>query len=472
MRSLPTRVALALSPALGLSLLAGCAKNGDGNAAGAFAPSNIEGRAIVVLCDGDMNATALADGRLGESTRDHLTCLALPISDSPDLNAAKWNTTFGQADVSSSMLGPPSAVAVSPDGTRAYAVESRKPAKPGQTMLDELAPGSTLSVVDVSNPASPALLGTMDVGVSPCAVDVSPAGDLLAIITQTPRQEIVIVQTDAMVPPATSAATPAGPLGQKWAWPLIGIENPDAKPSSITWHPSGRYFAVTIPQTNQVAFYEYAADARGQGIPGIAPWGAPVSVGKFPFSGHFSRDGRFFIFSELMWGPDVEGFMTGAPEGQLAVIKLSEVASSVDANNNFVPDRVYHDVVDSVKVGISPESLALSPAGNLLVAGNIRRAFLPEGDTRLTPGGSISLVSFDEATGKLAVLSETPIKGMPEGIAFDATGKHVIVSAFRSFDAGALDGELAFYTVQGNSLRFCGFNVAVGKGPHSLVVIR
>ncbi|MGQ0628115.1 MAG: hypothetical protein ACT4PL_08455 [Phycisphaerales bacterium] len=315
--------------------------------------------------------------------------------------------------------------------------------------------------MDLSNPAAPSVLGTTEVSVRPVAVDLNAAGDLLAIASHAPGQEIVMVRT--------SEATP---LGARFAFPLVGFEGQQAKPGTIAWHPSGRYFAVTLPLLDMVAFYEYRENGAAIGTPGIVPYGAAVKVGKFPFNGRFSKDGKHFIFTELQWGPDVEGFMTGAPEGRVGVVRLSETESAVKEDGSLDLSLVSHQDLGGVSVGVSPESFAMSPAGDLFVTGNLKRSYFPAGDDRLTPGGSLSLVKFDAESGSVRVLSETPIKGMPKGVTFDATGRHVIVSEFRSFDPENTDGELAFFKVAGDGLTFCGFYVAVGSGPHAAVIAR
>jgi len=497
--------ALAVFAVAGAAGLGGCASTGERSQnvglTGGLDPSTIDGRAIVVLCDADLSPTAMVDGRLsggaGPKGIDQLTSIGLPIADAPDEKSSKWMTAVGQVPVSNSAHGPAAAVAASPVGGLVYVVEAFKPAVAGQSSVEQLAKGTLMTCVDVSAPQSPRVVAALDVGTAPVAVDVSADGAFIAIATQTPGEQIVVVRAADFT---AGGSTSSG--AERMAWPLMGVGGTSVgrtgvgrtggsgsgatasegapavlthKPSSICWHPSGRYLAVTIPETNQIAFYEFDPEGAGPNLPGLAAWGAPVTVGKFPFSGRFSKDGKHFIFTELQWGADVEGFMTGAPEGRVGVIRLSAVATATSSEGAAEVPAVMHEVLKSVQVGISPEAMALSPTGNMIVTGNLKRAFLPAGDERLTPGGSLSLVSFDPATGELRVLNELPINGMPKGVAFDATGKHVIVSEFRSFDPQNTEGELGFYRLGGfgaTELQFCGFHVAVGNGPHSIVVVK
>jgi hypothetical protein len=63
---------------------------------------------------------------------------------------------------------------------------------------------------------------------------------------------------------------------------------------------------------------------------------------------------------------------------------------------------------------------------------------------------------------------------MPKGVAFDAGGRSVVVSQFRAFDPAAADGELAIFgfTPSTGEAVFAGYYVAVGSGPHGMVIVR
>lgn len=456
----PARHALLVTPALALALLSGCANHG---ATGPLAPASVQGKYIAVLCDADMNATAFHDGMLGyraSGVADSLTVVGLPIADPTDPSAQNWNTAIAQVAVSNSVMGPPVSIAVTADGSRGYVVETRGPAPADASKVADLPIGRRLTAVDLSNPMTPTVLGVVDIGTEPTGVDVHPAGGYVAAVTKTPGHQLVIVPVSA-----------ESPLGQPMTFSLPGLPE-SAEPSCVKWHPGGRHLAVTVPSLNQVLFIEFTTD-RGDGTAGIAPWGRPVTVGKFPFSGAFTPDGRHFITTDLGWGPDVEGFLTGAPEGQLSCIAVSGEASSV-VGNELDLDRTVHTVVSTATVGISPEALAISSDGKFIVTGNIKRSHLPDGDSRQTQGGSLSLVTLSRG-GQLSVAGEFAINAMPEGVAFDASGNHVVVSQFRSFDPMSTTGELAFFRlIRGSTptLKAGDFFVGVGAGPHGVLIVR
>jgi DNA-binding beta-propeller fold protein YncE len=442
---------------LALMLLSGCSQP-----VAAPRPDEITGRYIAVMCDADMTWSAFDTGALGEKNgqQDSLTVISLPLAPPPDEVSPTWKTTVAQAPVSNSAMGPPVSMAVSADGNRAFICETRGAAPAGATKLDELPVGAMVSAVDLSDPAQPRVLDQKRVGSEPTGCDVHPAGAFVAVVTRDPNGQLAIIPTSA-----------ESPLGDPMQWVLLGLRQ-GARPTCVQWHPCGRYLAVTVPESNQVAFYEFTPDGNG-GKPGLAPWGEPVTVGKYPASGRFTPDGRYFITSDLQWGADVEGFMAGAPEGQLSCVALSAQPTALTSEGELDNSRVVHSVVSTATVGISPESMAISPDGNFVVTANLKGSYLGEANAHHTVGGSLSLLRLSD--GELVPLGDFPLNAMPEGIAFDASGNHLVVSAFRSFDPRALDGELAFFKLaRGSNPRLipADFHVGVGRGPHGVLIVR
>ncbi|MGE3108692.1 MAG: lactonase family protein [Phycisphaerales bacterium] len=440
--------------AAALLLLVGCASKPD--------PADVTGRYILAVSDADMPATAMFDGRLvtaesvggsggeGGGAQDSVTIIGLPLVSKAD---PKYDTPFAQLmGVSNSVIGPPFAVAVTRDGNRAYVVESRGPAPAGATMMSELPMGRTLSAIDLSNPMSPALLATADVGDGPVGVDVSPDGSLVVVVTAQPRQQIAMV-----------TATPQG-LGAPLGYPLLGFDNDEtARATSVQWHPSGGLIALTLPGRDVVAFYRVSRDADG--AIEISTWGDPVTVGRYPHCGRFTPDGRFFITTNLHWEADNSEALVQSAPGSVSVVEVDSLLTPADRTPS-------HRLVGSFPVGVNPEGIAISPDGRYLAVSNYQRTMLPTDDPRVTREGSISFLSISGGSGELTSIGEYPIPGMPAGLSFDAQGKFLVVTRFRSFDPSDMDGALAFFKVRPGSLERAAFTVGVGKGPHGVLIIR
>ncbi len=453
-RFLPAaRTALSIAGlAAGLSLAgigAGCAGTRESKMFDRPAePSDVSGRLIVTISDADMVATTFANDALAvppDGQRDTMTVISLPITGD--------QAAFAQTAVSNSVLGPPQALSVNRAGTMAFVVETRGQTPQGATGFKDIPAGTLLQMVSLADPMNPVLVSSAFVGKNPSACDVSPDGTLAAVITREPRGQLVIV-------PVNSSE-----LGEPMAWELMGIDDSEAIASSVTWSPDGKLLAVCLPQRDEVMFYEFASV---DGALAISPFGKPVKVGKFPFHGQWTPDGRHFITTDLQWQSSAEDHLLKAPAGTLSVIRVGSGGA----------ESVHHEVVSTAPVGVSPEGLAVSPDGRFVVTANLERSFLPEGDSRLK-SGSLTLLSLDAASGELTALGEHVLGGMPEGISFDANGHFVVVTLFRSLDVGALDGELAFWRLNPRggenktaTLEQADFRVGVGRGPHGVLIVR
>ncbi|MBC7772747.1 MAG: hypothetical protein H7210_09660 [Pyrinomonadaceae bacterium] len=426
-------------------------------------PSDVAGRYILSISDADMPATAIFDGALspGAGTdavgQDSLTTIALPIADKKD---AEYVTAYAQIlGVSNSVIGPPQAVAVTRDGMRAYVVESRGPAPAGATTTDELPIGRKLTAINLSDPMKPVVIGTVDVGPEPMGVDVDPSGEVVAVVTTQDRQQLVLVTAHS------------GGMGEPLPFPIMGLDTDDnVMATSVQWHPSGKYLAVTLAMRNQVAFFKFTRDPDGSMA--LAPWGAPVAVGRFPYSGRFTPDGTFYIAANMEWDMNIERSFIQSPAGHLSVVRFDAEGAPGNVGGS---SSAKHELVSTAPVGVNPEGLAISPDGSLVVTSNFQRTFLPEDDARVTRDGSLSLLKLNSRSGELTPVGEYPISGMPAGLSFDAKGGFVVVTQFRSFDARAVDGMLVFWKVRGGgapSLEKAKFTVGVGKGPHGVLIIR
>lgn len=373
----------------------------------AFAETSpTEAEMFVVLSDTDMVPTVYETGDLGPPDakhRDTLSIITSPSSGAPVVTAV---------EISNSTYGPPGALSLSPDGRFAFVAETFRQRPEGATRLDELPQGDTIRSVRIDSDR-PAVVDSVRIGTQPQAIEVSPSGDLIVAITVDADREIAFVSlNDGHFGPVTSFGLDlepsAGFIPLKSTW--------------VQWHPSGRYIAVNLVDRNQVAFYEIVRNQDGA-VSDIRPWGNRVQTNKFPFVGRFSPDGRYYVTSDLQWGIDTEGFY-GVREGILTTIRLAEVGASGDAAQHTVP----HIALG----GWGAETIAFSPDGRFMVTSNLRGTGKPDGSLDWTEQASLSLYELDSKTGRLTLHSEWPLAGvLPQGLAFDRSGRHVLVGVNR-----------------------------------------
>lgn len=419
---------------------------------------NFVGRYIAAISDDDFLASTYGDGKLPTPTvGDKLSIVALPLNGKQE--------TIGQINASNSVIGAPYALALSPDGRTAFVVETLGAMPANATRREQLPPGNQLVAIDLANPRRPTVRNRMTVAPKPETVHVHPNGNLLAISTQTPNKEIILIPFQN------------GQMGQPTEFSLqqLGIQ-PDSERfqkglyvSQVQWHPSGKYLAVNLDYRDEIAFYEVQRDP--QGTLQLMPWGAPVKVGKDPFTGQFTPDGRFYLSSNWgrNFGAQVKTLAQRLPEtpGTVSVIQLAEF--------NTPASQVQHRVVSTAIADLSPESLAISPDGSKVVTVNMRGTAFPTNSPRFTRQASLSLMTLDRTSGQLTKIKDYPFEGiLPEGAAFDASGDALAVTVYDYFTPKS-EGGIEFWQVLSKpnpELQQTGYVIDVGRGVHQVLVAR
>ncbi len=444
-----------------LLLVGGCASAGSagskGGGSSAGDPGRVGGRYVLSLGDADLPADVLGSPALSERTpgaagRDTLTVVSLPIREPV--------TPCAQVEVSSSGIGYPGCIAVSNDGRFAYVVASRGPWSEGSNRsVDALPVGDTLTSVNLTDPLNPRVLGTSFVGEEPRAIAVHPAGDLLAIVTRNPRNQLVMVPITA-----------TGAAGEATAWPLLGLDDDAAAPSAVAWHPGGRLLAVALADRAEVAFYHFAREADGALAIAAAGTSGPGAIGRTPVLATFTPDGRHLLVLDAnRSGRGLAATVPGGP-GQILTIGIPEHVTAA----NQPPGGWKPVAVSSAPVGPAPTGMTLSPDGGLIACVTAQPG--SESTTSAAGGGgALCLLRLDRG-GVLNRLGEYTLGATPAGVAFDAAGRHVLVSQFGSADPEASDGEISFWRVIGARneprLQQQDFFVGIGSGPHGTLIVR
>lgn len=404
-----------------------------------------QARYILALSDVDMVATAYVDGNLGTTVEqpDTLSIIPVPFTDAP-------LTTI---EASNSVFSPPAVMDVTPDGI-ALVIETWQPRPQGATKLDELIPGQTLRGFDLSDPNNPQPIGAVAVNTQPQAIDISPDGSFAAIAGLDISEGLTFVAIEGKR------------LGQPQKFPLNLPERPDLQTDGATfvqWHPSGRFLAVNLVDRAQVAFYEVIS--TNGNVADVRPYGSIVQVNKYPLTGCFTPDGKYYITSDLQWGADVPGFF-GVNRGTLTTIRVASPEEGSDRQNFAVA---------VAQGGSASETIAVSPDSQFLVTSNMRNTGLLESDPLYDPEASLNLYRLDSPSGILTKLGEWKYQAtLPQGLVFDPSGDYLYVGVNAYSDDNPLQGGVEVWQVlKGDNPQLKRTNTIVRapRGVHTLAAI-
>jgi hypothetical protein len=420
-------------PRLAAALLSTTANPASAGDLSAFVGAIAAGT-IAVVSDGDFVGQSYATGRLAPREAGHRDLLTV-------LSIVDGKVTSAQVPVSNSVTAAPEILTLSAEGKTAFVTERLGERPEGGEQVRDLAPGRRLFAIDLSDRAAPRIAATAEIEIFPEALSLSPDGARIAVVSNTPTASFVQI-----VPYRD------GRFGELARFNLaeLGITGSAPGPrggviaSNVHWHPSGRILAVNINSQNRIAFFEVT---EAEGEPVLRPWGNIVEVGRDPFVGRFTPDGRFYVTSD--WGRDLqattlEGRVPRAPSG-ISVIRLADPGAD--------PALARHARVATATTDASAEGLAISRDGRLIATVNMRDTAFPPTSPRFQREATVTLLTFDLQTGVVEKVADYAFEGvLPEGGTFDLTGDHLLVTVFHGHqdaEANAGAGIEVFRVVRG-----------------------
>jgi DNA-binding beta-propeller fold protein YncE len=150
------------------------------------------------------------------------------------------------------------------------------------------------------------------------------------------------------------------------------------------------------------------------------------------------------------------------PNGKIALVANNGAAGAADGNVDTVSiidlDQNPPRVIDHVVVGDAPEGLAISPKGDLafaiLVAGNSnKKAFFSRS------GGTAVVLKIDGK--KVTKVTDIPVGGLAEGVAFSPDGAYAYIGNF-------LDSDMSILKISGTDVTDTGKKLKLPGHPASL----
>ena len=280
---------------------------------------------------------------------------------------------IGEVQAPTSVVGPPTSVAVAPDESFALVSSAVKksPSDPAKTVDD-----NRLSVIDLKTMK---VVQTMEAGAGAAGVAINPSATL-ALVANRNEGTVSVFTIKGMT------LTPAGKL-------MLG--KADSGPCTVKFIGDGKRALVTRDGDNMITML--AVDGAKVTVTnrnifaGIRPYGADVTA-----------DGRYAVVANI-----------GRSQGD------SDTASLIDLSMN--PPRT----VDTVTVGPTPEGIKISPNGKYVAMVVHNGSAAVPTSPFYNAFGKVVLLGI--SGGRLVKLSEVRIGRWSQGAAFSADSNTLLV---------------------------------------------
>jgi DNA-binding beta-propeller fold protein YncE len=321
-----------------------------------------------------------------------------------DLGAAPPKV-LAEIQAPASVVGPPSSVAISPDGAFALVSAATKldPADPKKVV-----PDNRLSVIDLKA-SPPAVTATVEAGSGAAGVAINPTGTLALVANRA--EGTVSVYTIA-----GSTLTAAGkiPLG-------------DAKsgPSGIAFTPDGKMALVSRDGDHKISVLTIDGSK-------VEPTKRDINAGLRPYGLDVSSRGDIAAVANI-----------GIGTGDIDTVSLIDIKSSSPR------------VVETISVGQTPEGLKISPDGQYVAVTVMNGSNKPKSSPFFNDNGLVMVLSVNGT--KLAKVAEAKVGHWCQGAAWSKDGKTLLVQCM-------IEQELQIFNFDGKELKSAGA-IKVKGGP-------
>ena len=411
-----------LTPLAAGALLAGCAAG-----ARTGRPAAITGSILVTVEDADAPATVFLDGSLDgreEFAGDTLTAVRLPLPEAAPGEPAV--SEYAQTLAPNAMPGSPNSLAVAPDGSWAVVAAQLDGALDIHETLDDLAPLSRLTLLDL-RAWPPRMTDATGACREPVSVDAHPNGRRICAVSAVDAELLI-------------ANVRGGRFRELVRIPVretLGVEH---APMSAHWSPDGRTIAVTLG-AGGVAFLE--VDVSSLDRPVVRPLGEPIAAGAFVRTGAWTPSGDAFLALDVGWIDANRGWMALENTGGVHLIEPGA------------------GIVASAPIDDNPHALAVSPDGTRAVVTGLAKADPAETDQTLRRGGRLTLLRIGPRS--IDIAGETRCGSLPMDVAFDAEGARALAADFST-------GRVEVFEVRRSRLVFTGVRIETNYGVHQVRV--
>jgi DNA-binding beta-propeller fold protein YncE len=312
-----------------------------------------------------------------------------------------------------SIVGPPTNLAISPNGNLALVADSMTVAEENGTR--KMIPTDKLFVIDLKS-TPPKLIQTLTLGKQPSGLSFSPNGEM-ALVCNRADGSISVLKIEGM------QVTPAGTVA-------IG-----AGVSHAVFTPDGKHALALKSPDNKIALLDVDGDKVTYNKVDLPTYAFPYNVVVTP-------DSNLAITADNGNGGTSDGSM--------------DAVSVVDLEGPH-PHVIAHITVED-----APEGLAMSPNGKLAVVANVNGSNLKQAWFH-HPNGSVSVLKIDGKT--VTPLKTVEVGAFPEAIVFTPDGRYIYVGNFADQDFSILKVDGSEVTNTGKRFKVPGHPASARMGP-------
>lgn len=275
-------------------------------------------------------------------------------------------------DVPNSIFGPPTNLAVAPDGSIALVAEAVKPNAAG----DGFEPSDKVHVLDLEG--EPEVIDTVSVGRQPSGMSISPDGTL-ALVANRAESGLSVLAIDGKQVRFQGKVETSEPV------------------THVVFTPNGERALATNFTTHQVTLLDV------NGIE-VSETGT-LPVGRYPYNADIAPDGSIALVANTGAG--------GRSDGNTDTVTVIDLQAE--------PPRV----TDHVAVADAPEGIAISPTGNLAVTGNLDGGDAAPDAFWHADRSTVSVLSIRD--GRVRHEEDVVVGQIAEALAFSAGGRFLLV---------------------------------------------
>lgn len=312
---------------------------------------------------------------------------------------------LAEVKMPTSLVGPPSSVAIAPDRSFALITAATKldPADPKKVI-----PHNIVSVLDLTL-SPPAVIATLETGTGASGVDINRAGTLAMIANR-------LEGTVSVFTIAGKTLTPAG---------KVTLGDAKSQPSAVAFTPDGAMALVTRDGDHKVS----VLSVKGTTVEYTK---RDVSGGLKPYPLGISPRGDWAAFSNV-----------GMGAGDADTVSLIDIKAN--------PPRV----VDTISVYQTPEALHVAPDGKHMVVTSMNGSNKVPGSPFRSDHGLAIVLAVDGL--KMTKVAEAKVGTWCQGAAWSKDSKTVLVQCI-------VEQEIQVLTFDGKSLTKTGA-IKVSGGP-------